>query len=78
MAAERIRLRISGLGDLPGGVQLTASIGVAISQPGEMAPDFMLRSDEALYHSKREGRNKVSVYYESLDEFETPSPVGHS
>lgn len=78
MAAERIRLRISGLGDLPGRVQLTASIGVAISQPGEMAPDFMLRSDEALYHSKREGRNKVSVYYESLDEFETPSPVGHS
>ncbi len=73
IAAERIRLLIANLGGLPGSIQLTASIGVAVSQPGEMAPDFMLRSDEALYHSKREGRNKVSLYDEALAEFETPA-----
>jgi diguanylate cyclase (GGDEF)-like protein len=77
-AAERIRLQIAGLGGLPGSVRLTASIGVAVSLPGELAPDLMLRSDEALYHSKRKGRNQVSLYCDSLDEFEMPSPVGHS
>ena len=77
-AAERIRDLIAHLDRLPGSVQLTASIGVAVSQPGDIATDFMLRADEALYHSKRRGRNLVSVYYDSLDEFETPSPVGHS
>jgi diguanylate cyclase (GGDEF)-like protein len=77
-AAERIRREIANLGGLPGKVQLTASMGVAVSQPGDIATDFLLRADEALYHSKRKGRNQVSVYYESLDEFETPSPVGHS
>lgn len=78
VAAERIRLRIAHLSDLPGSVRLTASIGVAVSLPGELAPDFMLRSDEALYHSKRRGRNRVSFYDEVLDEFEPASPVGHS
>lgn len=77
-AAERIRTQIANLAGLPGSVRLTASIGVAISQPGDIATDFLLRSDEALYHSKRRGRNQVSVYYDSLDEFETPVPVGHS
>ena len=77
-AAERIRMQIANLAGLPGSVRLTASIGVAVSQPGDIATDFLLRSDEALYHSKRKGRNQVSVYYDSLDEFETPVPVGHS
>lgn len=76
-AAERIRERIAQLEGLPGSVQLTASIGVAVSQPGDIATDFLLRSDEALYHSKRRGRNQVSVYCETLDEFE-PAAVGHS
>jgi hypothetical protein len=33
--------------------------------------ELLLRSDEALYRSKREGRNLVSVYRASDDEFET-------
>jgi diguanylate cyclase (GGDEF)-like protein len=61
-AAERIRLQIASLCGLPGEMKLTASIGVAVSQERESAMDFLLRSDEALYRSKREGRNQVSVY----------------
>lgn len=76
--AERLRAEIAGLAGLPGSVRLTASMGVAVNQPGEAAGDFLLRSDEALYHSKRMGRNQVSVYDEALDEFEMPTPVGHS
>lgn len=62
VAAERIRQRIAGVAGLPGSVALTASIGVAVSEPRETTTDFMLRADEALYRSKREGRNQVSVY----------------
>ncbi|HEX3986194.1 MAG TPA: GGDEF domain-containing protein [Acidobacteriaceae bacterium] len=62
VAAERIRERIAAVGGLPGGVDLTASIGVAVSEPRETPTDFLLRADEALYRSKREGRNQVSVY----------------
>ncbi len=63
-AAEAIRLafsaavaQVSGLAVLP-----TLSIGVATS--GETCPDFELllrRADEALYASKRRGRNRVET-----------------
>jgi diguanylate cyclase (GGDEF)-like protein len=59
--AERLRADIAALTDLPGRVHLTASFGVAISQPGDSTGQFLLRADEALYRSKREGRNLVSV-----------------
>jgi diguanylate cyclase (GGDEF)-like protein len=62
VAAERIRQRIANVGGMPGSVNLTASIGVAVSEPRETTTDFLLRADEALYRSKREGRNQVSVY----------------
>jgi diguanylate cyclase (GGDEF)-like protein len=74
-AAERIRTQIAGLAGLPGSVSLTASIGVAVSLPKDTATDFLLRADEALYRSKREGRNLVSLYRESDDEFETAGTV---
>ena len=74
-AAERIRTQIAGLAGLPGSVSLTASIGVAVSLPKDTATDFLLRADEALYRSKREGRNLVSLYRESDDEFETAGGV---
>ena len=70
-AAERIRTQIACMSGLPGNVNLTASIGVAVSQPKESAMDFLLRSDEALYRSKREGRNQVSVYRDADRELET-------
>ncbi|MGA7521708.1 MAG: GGDEF domain-containing protein [Acidobacteriaceae bacterium] len=65
VAAERIRLTIASVAGLPGSVTLTASIGVAVSEPRDTTTDFLLRADEALYRSKREGRNQVSVYQAS-------------
>ncbi len=62
LAAERLRQRIASVAGLPGSVTLTASIGVAVSEPHDTTTDFVLRADEALYRSKREGRNQVSVY----------------
>ncbi len=62
IAAERIRQKIANVGGLPGSVNLTASIGVAVTEPRDSTMDFLLRADEALYRSKREGRNQVSVY----------------
>ena len=71
VAAERIRSQIAGMAGLPGKVNLTASIGVAVNQPHDTATEFLLRADEALYRSKREGRNLVSVYRDSDDTLET-------
>jgi diguanylate cyclase (GGDEF)-like protein len=59
--AERLRGDIAALDDLPQRVSLTASFGVAASVLGESATEFLLRADEALYRSKREGRNLVRV-----------------
>jgi diguanylate cyclase (GGDEF)-like protein len=75
IAAERIRQQIANLSGLPGSVNLTASIGVAVSQARDTATELLLRADEALYQSKREGRNLVSVYRESEDEVEPADPV---
>lgn len=61
-AAERIRSDIQALDGLPDGISLTASIGVAVSMPGESPDELLLRADEALYRSKREGRNLVTLY----------------
>lgn len=59
--AGRLRDRIACLADLPGSVRLTVSIGVAASR-GECAADELLRRcDEAMYRSKRGGRNLVTV-----------------
>lgn len=61
-AAERIRSDVQALDDLPEGISLTASIGVAVSMPGESPDELLLRADEALYRSKHEGRNLVTLY----------------
>lgn len=60
--AERLRIDIAAMTDLPGDASLTASFGVAISQPGDTAGALLTRADEALYRSKRDGRNLVSVH----------------
>ncbi|MGA8161165.1 MAG: GGDEF domain-containing protein [Acidobacteriaceae bacterium] len=62
IAAERIRQKIASVAGMPGSVTLTASIGVAVSDPRDTTTDFLLRADEALYRAKREGRNRVSLY----------------
>lgn len=59
--AERLRSELAALGDLPCELNLTGSFGVATSGPHESASELLSRADEALYRSKREGRNLVSV-----------------
>ncbi len=58
--SERLRHEVPRGG--PAGVEVTVSIGVAISEPGEIDTDDMLaRADAALYAAKAGGRNQVYV-----------------
>lgn len=59
--AERLRAEIANLTGLPGGAQITISIGVAGSHEDETPEELFRRCDEALYRSKGKGRNLVSV-----------------
>ncbi|MCW1927311.1 sensor domain-containing diguanylate cyclase [Bhargavaea beijingensis] len=56
--AERIRKRIAEAGKP---VPVTVSAGVALRKTGEEPALLLKRADEALYRSKREGRNRVTV-----------------
>jgi diguanylate cyclase (GGDEF)-like protein len=69
--AEKIRLNIASttLQINEDTLNLSASLGVA-SYPSEgigSDKDLLEGADDALYQSKREGRNKVSVYMPSLE-----------
>lgn len=57
--ADRIRRHIAALDALPGGRQMTASIGIATLTSGESAQDIYKRADEALYAVKQAGKNAV-------------------
>lgn len=59
--AERLRQAIEGLelSDVEAGFKTTASLGIALRQPGESLHDLIGRADEALYLAKKEGRNRV-------------------
>jgi diguanylate cyclase len=56
---EQGRMRRSDRGKPIGGV--TISIGIAIYRPSDDLEVWIGRADEALYRSKRQGRNRVSV-----------------
>lgn len=68
--ADVLRRAIEGLdltplrpGAGPAGVTITASIGVAAYPADAATPnDLLERADEAMYHSKRCGRNAVSYF----------------
>jgi diguanylate cyclase (GGDEF)-like protein len=62
--AERIRTAIENLALRHGGIEIgcvTASLGVASAQPGDMTFEKLLQNaDDALYEAKRRGRNNVA------------------
>ena len=63
--AEQCRQRISAIDTLPSGhrFRITASFGVAGSRNcGHSFDELMARADDALYASKREGRDRISVH----------------
>jgi diguanylate cyclase len=57
---ERMDLKKRNTGERLGKISL--SFGVTAYQKGEDAKSFVQRADEALYHSKRTGRNRVTGY----------------
>jgi diguanylate cyclase (GGDEF)-like protein len=61
--AEALRRQIAELAVDPAvKVPVSASIGVAVSMPGELAVDALVwRADEALYEAKRGGRNRFAL-----------------
>jgi diguanylate cyclase (GGDEF)-like protein len=59
--AERLRREIAAIPELPEGIQVTVSIGIAVYGPDDTTASLVKRSDDALYLSKRLGRNRVSV-----------------
>ncbi len=68
--AERIRTRVEGYRGTDralAGLNVTVSIGLAVSSPGMSAQDLISRADGALYSAKRSGKNRVSS---------SPSPSG--
>jgi len=61
--AERLRIAVSKLkiADLKGR-KLTASLGIAVNEPGDTVTDLLSRADKALYEAKGSGRNTTRAY----------------
>ena len=61
--AERIRCRIGNIdfSDVAEGLNVTASIGLALRRDGEDADSWLARADEAMYRAKGAGRNRTLV-----------------
>jgi diguanylate cyclase (GGDEF)-like protein len=59
--AGRLRAYIAGMSDLPGGIRLTVSIGVAASRLTDAPEALLRRCDDAMYLSKKAGRNLVTM-----------------
>jgi diguanylate cyclase (GGDEF)-like protein len=73
-AAERVRKEI--LRARPGGMPVTASLGVAAAQGSAVQFDELFRrADGALYEAKRAGRNRVVVAGEPASLEAEPQPV---
>jgi diguanylate cyclase (GGDEF)-like protein len=72
LLANRVRAEIessagSSVDEVPG-MQVTVSIGLALWQPGcARLLDLIGRADDALYHSKRGGRNRVTIWHAELN-----------
>lgn len=62
--AERIREATGHIRFEQSELRLTASFGVTAAQPGETMAEVLSRADEAMYQSKSQGRDRVSVLME--------------
>ena len=58
---EMIRQEIKNKVNLPG-FEVTLSVGVAPYQEGTTLNETIKKADEALYHSKNSGKDRVTVY----------------
>ena len=74
LAAERLR---SGIACHPWTHRpITASLGVATTDLGHAEPESLLnRADQALYHAKRNGRNRVVHEFDLIVTPDRPAPV---
>ena len=63
MVGERLRLAVLGLQHVEEGraLELSISLGCATLLAGESPDSLLRRADNALYVSKREGRNRLSM-----------------
>ncbi len=60
--AERLRTTISEPVAVPGAeIEVTVSMGVAVSRPAETPGPLVTRADQAMYLAKRGGRNRTVV-----------------
>jgi diguanylate cyclase (GGDEF)-like protein len=64
MIAERVRQRVETLDNLPGSVRITVSIGAAVSVGDDTIESLLKKADDALYRSKRSGRNAVTCHHD--------------
>jgi diguanylate cyclase len=69
--AERIRVSITKNNFDVGGngerVAITFSMGVAAAREGTTAAELLKHADQAVYQSKRSGRNCLNVYYPTVE-----------
>lgn len=70
--AERLRLQVSNLNISPmsqnGLVNITVSIGVALTENAMAAEQLISQADKALYAAKRNGRNNVELFHTAFDD----------
>ncbi|MEP1217360.1 MAG: GGDEF domain-containing protein [Marinobacter sp.] len=70
MVAERVREGVEAkpIATRVGPLELTISLGVhaAVPAPEDTSEGFLERADQALYRSKQEGRNRVTLYSEHV------------
>ncbi|WP_397376959.1 GGDEF domain-containing protein [Pseudomonas sp.] len=63
MVGERLRMAVLGIQYLveKRAIEMTVSLGCSTLLPGESMDSLLRRADSALYVSKREGRNRLSM-----------------
>lgn len=74
VVAERVRESLIHMQNLPGGRKVTASLGVAVAQPGDTPLLLLERADRALYRSKNLGRNRLT-HLDADDSDENGNPL---